>query len=580
MIGRQFENENRALAAECGGDIFVWMKMYDKAVEFYALGANVIRTLEKENFSATCSDADRRAIRSRIEYRLRFARMMLDEERFDPAWAAYRYTRTVHTVYNGYIDAFMLYARIMEEFPNTMYADAAENYMIEILLLLADRRNLPAMAERFEQKKSDLRAAQWELAMSKSSGELPAVQKWRQARVDELISQIQKWRTIPLGQMALQKAEEVTEKFVARDKFGLYRGEALLNVGLHHLTVGLDMDKAEEWLRRADVWFDEMRDMDKDLKGFTLPDSVRNLAMPPREERFKDQWENVRLSEPRPGDVFNRRTCKWYLNSKQKDCVLALGLIEFARGYTDEAGNHWDRLAELDKEFYAQQTASGWENATVHYRLMQRLKHQPGSLFATPEEMAAFVEPKLRLAVLIADWYYLSEAPEKAYHLYRAIQVGKYGELSRNGRAYIAFAVFSCLGWNKKLDEIAYIEPILKNFVDTPSERRVVLGYANRLDPTKDQTAIPKKLKVYEYLIRKYPESEEAEYAAFVLGILHVKMAQIAQRQRNADEMILHLRKTNDIYHYCIQANRAGPYKADMEQIVAAIKPYLGRVKN
>jgi hypothetical protein len=39
---------------------------------------------------------------------------------------------------------------------------------------------------------------------------------------------------------------------------------------------------------------------------------------------------------------------------------------------------------------------SGWENATTLARLTWNLRNQKGSLYATPEEMASFKDPKGR----------------------------------------------------------------------------------------------------------------------------------------------------------------------------------------
>jgi tetratricopeptide (TPR) repeat protein len=250
---------------------------------------------------------------------------------------------------------------------------------------------------------------------------------------------------------------------------------------------------------------------DKDLKDFELPEAVRKASTPPKNERFTDRWNNVKMSQPKSGDFFNRRTCVWYWNSKRKDVTLLQGLIMFAKEDYETAEKHWDKIADIDKDFYAEQEKSGWGNATTHYRLTQRIKYQPGALFATPDEMEVFKDPKRRLAVLLADLYYLAEEPKKAYRMYRLLESGNLGTLSYNEKAYICFAIFSCMCWDKEVNEIAYLEPKLKAFVGTPSEVRVVLGFANRLKIGEKKELVPKKIKAYEYLIQKFPKTEEAE---------------------------------------------------------------------
>jgi hypothetical protein len=53
-------------------------------------------------------------------------------------------------------------------------------------------------------------------------------------------------------------------------------------------------------LTRAAEWFDNVQQFDKDLKDFELPESVRKVSQPPKEERYKDRWTNVKLSQPKP----------------------------------------------------------------------------------------------------------------------------------------------------------------------------------------------------------------------------------------------------------------------------------------
>ncbi|MDR2441874.1 MAG: hypothetical protein LBE12_21170, partial [Planctomycetaceae bacterium] len=199
-------------------------------------------------------------------------------------------------------------------------------------------------------------------------------------------------------------------------------------------------------LTHAAEWFDNVQQFDKDLKDFELSESVRKVSQPPKEERYKDRWTNIKLSHPKPGQFFNRRSCSWYWNSKRKDVTLSQGLIAFAKEDYETAEKHWNLLAELDKEFYAQQKASGWENATTLARLTWNLRNPKGSLYATPEEMASFKDPKRRLAILVADLYYESEQHQKALSIYQRLEENReFCTLSKNEIAYVILGIFSSL---------------------------------------------------------------------------------------------------------------------------------------
>jgi hypothetical protein len=388
------------------------------------------------------------------------------------------------------------------------------------------------------------------------------------------------WESTPFGRKALQQAEERAEKFIEKNKYGLYRGEVLLDIGTAHLVSFFDLENGEKWLTRAADWFDNVQQFDKDLKDFELPESVRKVSQPPKNERYKDRWTNIKLSQPKPGDFFNRRSCVWYLQSKQKELALLQGVIGFAKNDLEKAKIYWDKIAVIDKDFYAEQEKSGWGNATTHYRLTQRIKHQPCALFATPDEMASFKDPKRRLAVLLADLYYLAEEPARALVMYRLIESGNWGTLSYNEKSYICFAIFSCLCWDKSIDEIAYLEPKLKAFVGTPSESRVVLGFANRLDANDNPNIISKKIEMYKYLIQKFPGTEETEYAIFVLGLLYADLAEAALIQQNVNMTIEYMKKIQTLYNFSLKNNSTGPYCDDMKTILLRISTFLEKRKS
>jgi tetratricopeptide (TPR) repeat protein len=166
-------------------------------------------------------------------------------------------------------------------------------------------------------------------------------------------------------------------------------------------------------------------------------------------------------------------------------------LIAFAKEDYETAEKHWNLLAELDKVFYAKQKASGWENATTLARLTWNLRNQKGSLYATPEEMENFKDPKRRMAILLADLYYESEQHQKALSIYQRLENRELGTLSKNELVYVMLGVFSCLCWEKKFDETTYIFHKAKLFEDTPSEKRAILGFANRICDVTD----PEKFK-------------------------------------------------------------------------------------
>ena len=391
---------------------------------------------------------------------------------------------------------------------------------------------------------------------------------------------VKMWEKTPLGRKALQTAEERAEKFLERNKYGLYRGEVLLDIGTAHLVSNFDLENGEKWLTRAAEWFDSARQFDKDLQSFELPEQVRRASTPPKNERFKDRWENVRLSQPKPGDLFNRRTCEWYWNAKRKEVTVLQGLVAFAKEDHETAEKHWNLLSELDKEFYAQQQAAGWGDATTYSRLIWSLKNKKSSLYARPEEMSEFKIPKRRLAVLIGDCFYMSEKPMVAMSIFQRLEAKELGQMSKNETAYVTVAIFNCMCWDGRLDEIAYLESKLKHFVGTPSESRAVLGYANRLKMPHGFGVHPKTFEAYDYLIKKFPGTDDAEYADVSKGLLYLCQAEQAGYDKNIVAIQANLGAAWN--HYCASLDRvrSEDYRSEIKKHLKQIGPRIGKNVN
>jgi tetratricopeptide (TPR) repeat protein len=386
------------------------------------------------------------------------------------------------------------------------------------------------------------------------------------------------WESTPFGRKALQQAEERAEQFIEKNKYGLYRGEVLLDIGTAHLVSFFDVDNGEKWLNRTAEWFDNVQQFDKDLKDFELPESVRKVSQPPKNERYKDRWTNVKLSQPKPGDFFNRRSCSWYWNSKRKDATLLQGLIAFAKEDYETAEKHWNLLAELDKEFYAQQKASGWENATTLARLTWNLRNQKGSLYATPEEMASFKDPKRRMAILIADLYYESEKHQKALSIYQRLENRELGTLSKNELAYVIFGIFNCLCWDNKIDEIIYLEQKLKQFEGTPTLPRMCMSYANRAVSKNYPPTLLKAIRMYQIHLNYTSNLGDREFSCLQIGMVYRQLAELYFQQNDVAVSRQFYQKSIQHFQTCLTNGCCKTYEDTIKTSIKEISSVIGLV--
>jgi tetratricopeptide (TPR) repeat protein len=327
------------------------------------------------------------------------------------------------------------------------------------------------------------------------------------------------FKETPMGRKALQEAEKRAENFLNKNKYGLYRGEVLLDIGTAHLVSFFDTENGEKWLTRAAEWFDNVQQFDKDLKDFELPESVRKVSQPPKNERFTDRWNNVKMSKPKPGDFFNRRTCLWYWNSKRKEVIIYLGLIAYAKNDFEKAKEVWLELYNLDSFF---KNAEMSDAGSSPQRLLWNIEKNRGSLFATSNEMAVFVDPRLRLAVLLADICLETINFQEAERRFQWILENKLLSLNRDQKAYCLFALsVAYIGQFKTEKGIAILEQFLPGqpLYGTPTTTRALLYLAvNYQSSEKHPERFEKKMNLYQYIVKQFPETTEADSAMFYIA--------------------------------------------------------------
>jgi hypothetical protein len=472
-----------------------------------------------------------------------------------------------HLTEESLLEAIWMYLDVIKNYPNTLSAEASECYVIKILTLFSNPAFVKEASKRYGIILDELEDAKAHLRQAKRTAMAQPFLVGLEAYVERLKFVVKMWESTPFGRKALQQAEERAEKFLEKNKYGLYRGEVLLDIGTSHLVSFFDIENGEKWLNRAAEWFDNVQQFDKDLKDFELPESVRKISQPPKEERYKDRWTNTKLSQPKPGQFFNRRSCSWYWNSKRKDVTILQGLVAFAKEDYETAEKHWNLLAELDKEFYAQQKASGWENATTLARLTWNLRNQKGSLYATPEEMASFKAPKRRMAILLADLYYESEQHQKALLIYQRLENRELGTLSKNELAYVIRGTFACLCWNTTIDEITYLLPRAKLIVGTPSEAFAIIGFAGRIAQRGTLEANMLSIHNFEICLNRFPHTHIANDARFSLIERYITLANSAVLENQSEMVQLFYQKA---YDHCIEglsSQEASSYHKSLEKI-------------
>ncbi|MFH0938404.1 MAG: tetratricopeptide repeat protein, partial [Planctomycetota bacterium] len=251
------------------------------------------------------------------------------------------------------------------------------------------------------------------------------------------------------------------------------------------------------------------------------PTKARQISAPPEQDRAADDWSNIKVQNPKPGDIVNRMTCSWYVMRLHREAVLKWGLTAYAREDFKLAKKLWTSLYEIDS-YFADEEKKGW--GSVVYRLLRDIEHQPGCLYADPAEMASFKQPNMRLGVLLADLAFENNEYDVAAEKYQALLAEPLGRLIKPQKAYITFALVRSLAMQFKEKEVAnLIKGFDEKFAGTPTMPRFLLWRGNNTmtDLSSVKPGTPEwdsGIRDYAELIRQYPNTKYADHALYYWG--------------------------------------------------------------
>ncbi|MGB3087897.1 MAG: tetratricopeptide repeat protein [Phycisphaerae bacterium] len=246
-----------------------------------------------------------------------------------------------------------------------------------------------------------------------------------------------------IGLGKIEEAEKELAAFRKSDPYGLYRGEAALELGRIALEHRLNLNVAQGCFFLLDAWIREARSKKPlNIEKLALREAARQVTAPPQEEKYVDWWGNVKKNEIRPGQLVNRKTCPWYLDDLKEQMAMYMGFLCFVGGKKEEALEWYKKILECDPATRRLDTAGEWNDYS-------RLKRgvELGYLVAYPPELAAFKDPRHRLAVLLMDFYYLTQRFDKSAALAQRLLKGDFGLLQGAAREYAQLAYAKNVYW-------------------------------------------------------------------------------------------------------------------------------------
>jgi len=238
----------------------------------------------------------------------------------------------------------------------------------------------------------------------------------------------------------------VLDRFAETYPNGPCTGEALLIVGQCSLERRVDANSARDYLTRLDAWIAQAR---KKHRVFSAPSPI---AAPRRsEDRAGEEGQIVRLSgrtvtsrpEYNAEELVRCHLTEWYLDSTELQCAKLLGFICFAGGQKDKALAHYARITKLDGDAKRTEVPGDWSD---YSRLKWGLEH--GYLYAYPDELDRY-DARQRLAVLLADFYYVTQRFDDAAAVAQRLLKSSFGPLKGPASQYPQYLYATCVYWTR-----------------------------------------------------------------------------------------------------------------------------------
>ncbi len=281
------------------------------------------------------------------------------EENFGEAYAAYVKMRAFYDKEDWY-HAFPLSIELKDKFPETVYGEAGRFYWCRMLLG-------NDMAEE-------------------------------------------------MGDKSLPSGVKELEKFISDNPYGLYRGEAWMELGRHFLEYKWDEKKSAFYYNKALEWFRAVRDQKNLIGLYALPDNVKAVAAPRGPISSLDEWKLTKYRKPDIKEVINHQTApEWYISENEKNCLFMVGFFFFIDGKYDEAKKYFEQVKEVDPNV-AKLIGLNWPN--VYWRLISacNVKYM---LF--PAKNKEYLKGRNKLRIALGELDFICEKFQDAKALFNDV---------------------------------------------------------------------------------------------------------------------------------------------------------------
>ena len=402
----------------------------------------------------------------RLEAQLAKAERLADIARYGEEFVRYRDAERLRRVQQKFARARQVYLEIVKKWPETIYAEASRLYAATCLV-----------------------------AMGKTGEAKPELHAFRQS-----------------------------------DPYGLYRGEAAVEMGRIALEFDLAPQAARGAFLLAETWLNEVRNQKPlNIEKLAVREAATKVTTPPTKEKRVDFWGNVEKNAIEPGQLVNRKTCPWYLDDLAEQCAMYLGFLAFVEGDKENALACYKKILDCDAATRRLDTQGVWND---YSRLKWGAEH--GYLYAYPQELALYKDPRQKLAVLLTDFYYVTQQFGEASKMAQRMLRGEFGLLPPALRQYPQFAYAAGVYWTQGRDKAVpeYMKVLAGVAAGRPmtyTQCRAAYCAGNLALEMADPKAQARARSLLAALVRSPQQNEHTYKARIVLAQDLVKQGRLAE---------------------------------------------------
>jgi tetratricopeptide (TPR) repeat protein len=402
------------------------------------------------------------------------ARYAFDIERYGRAFVRYRDAERHRRQTKQYDKALEIYAEIAKEFTDTIWADAAGFYTAQCHLDKGDPRM--------------------------------AAQLWR--------------------------------RFIDADPRGLYRGEALIRLADLALEHDLNPRRAVERYQQAIDWLAAIEEHDKTADMKRVEERARQVSAAAREKYAHDDWGNVVVADNRVGALINRATTPWYLDHLRYEAHLKLGMCHSATGDGDKAAEAFAKLRDFDKRILEDEKKIWGSTAQRPIKAATSRQGPRGE-----NDYLRVFQGQRRTAAYLGNLHYDALEWDKARTIYQRLLDHKLGPLTLEEEAYCVYLLGNIehMAGNAKhsIEHLMAFETEEK-YARTPIAAKALYTYGAiacqyRMDDDKYDAIWQRVLPL---VVKRYPNSPEAEHALFYAGFAIFHLGDIEEAEKYFREYI------------------------------------------